>query len=600
MATINGTSGKDTLQGSTGSDLIFGLDDNDVLWGYEGNDWLNGGLGADIMFGGGGDDTYFVDNTLDKTVDSLGNGGDDWVFASVSHTLAANIEHLILTGSANLNGVGNALDNSLTGNAGNNTLKGLGGADLMKGGLGNDFYVVENQADEVIESADAGQDSVASVVSYVLPVNVEILYLGGTADLNGTGNESPNVLNGNQGANSLNGGMGVDTMKGGKGDDYYIVDDSDDVVIEKSSEGSDSVASWVDYTLGNYIEKLTLLGSFAVEGTGNKSDNVITGNMLDNGLFGDEGNDLLIGGAGNDSLWGGTGINTLIGESGDDTYIISDYDDTVIEEAAGGNDTIAASVSWTLDVNFENLTLERTGSIDGTGNDVDNILEGNWGANDLYGLAGNDTLKGVFGNDSLYGGLGDDNYVISMPLFSQQAGAHDIAFENPNEGTDTVQSWTDYALGENLENLFLLGNSNLNGTGNAANNTIHGNVGKNILDGNGGADILLGGAAADQFIFSTAPGLGETDTVADFAPGQDSLQLKQTIFSELGNIGKFTAGDERFFIGANAHDASDRIIYDADSGALYFDADGNGQGVAVQIAILTGQPGLAATDIWAV
>lgn len=600
MATINGTSGKDTLQGSSGTDLIFGLEGNDVLWGYDGNDWLNGGLGADIMYGGGGDDTYFVDNVLDTTVDSFINGGDDWVFASVSYTLATGIEHLILTGTANLNGTGNALDNSLTGNAGNNTLNGLGGADLMKGGLGNDFYVVENQADEVIESANAGQDSIASVVSYVLPVNVETLYLGGTADLNGTGNELPNTINGNQGANSLNGGMGVDSMKGGKGNDNYIVDHSDDVVIEKSNEGSDSVDSWVDYTLGDHIEKLTLLGNFAVEGTGNKLSNVIVGNIVDNTLYGDKGNDLLIGGAGNDMLYGGTGINTLIGESGDDTYFISDNDDTLIEEADGGIDTIATSVSWTLSANFENLTLERNANINGTGNDVDNVLVGNWGANVLSGLGGNDMLKGVFGNDSLYGGQGDDVYVISIPLFSPQAAIHDLAFENPDEGDDTVQSWDDFALGDNLENLTLLGNDDLNGTGNAANNHIYGNIGNNVLDGKGGADILLGDAGSDQFNFSTALGLGETDTVADFASGQDSLRFTQTIFSGLGNTGQFAADDERFFIGSSAHDASDRIIYDAGNSALYYDADGNGQDAAIQLAILIGQPNLVATDIWAV
>lgn len=662
MSTINGTSGNDTLKGTSVSDFIYGLEGNDILWGYDGNDWLNGGLGADILFGAGGNDTYFVDNVLDKVVDASGNGGDDWVFASVGHTLSAYVEHLILTGSANLKGVGNALDNSLNGNAGNNILDGMSGADLMKGGLGNDQYRVDNQADKIVESANAGQDSITSVISYVLPANVENLYLSGAANLYGTGNDLNNKIGGNDGANSLNGGMGVDTLSGGKGDDSYIVDNSNDAAIEKIDEGYDSVSSWVDYALGAHIEKLSLLGSFAIEGTGNELDNTLIGNTADNILNGDKGDDLLMGGTGNDWLSGGSGTNTLQGESGDDTYIASDSDDTFIEEADGGTDTVAAAVSWTLGANFENLKLDRTADINGVGNDADNVMTGNLGKNVLSGLAGNDTLQGSNGNDSLYGGLGDDIYIVSTQWFSPLSPTHDLVFENPNEGNDTVKSWSDFSLGDNLENLILQGDSNLNGAGNTANNNIQGNNGDNILNGGGGtdwvsyadaeagvavslalsgaqdtggagmdtlinfanlmggnfddtlsgnamnnslaggigADTLLGGAGSDRFFFLTAPEPGETDTVLDFASGNDSLQLQQSVFDNIGNAGQFGANDERFFVGANAHDASDRIIYDAGNGALYYDADGNGAGVAIQFASLTGQPNLVATDIWVV
>ena len=60
-----------------------------------------------------------------------------------------------------------------------------------------------------------------------------------------------------------------------------------------------------------------------------------------------------------------------------------------------------SSVSWLLGDNIENLTLTGTGAIDGTGNDLNNVLTGNSAANILRGGEGNDTLNGVAGADSL-------------------------------------------------------------------------------------------------------------------------------------------------------------------------------------------------------
>lgn len=141
-----------------------------------GNDTLDGGAGNDTMAGGMGDDTYLVDNAGDVVSEAAG-AGMDLVQSSVTHTLAANVENLTLTGAAAINATGNALALMLTGNSGNNALSGAAGNDTMIGGAGNDTYVVDAAGDVVVENADEGTDLVQSSVTYTLSGNVENLTL---------------------------------------------------------------------------------------------------------------------------------------------------------------------------------------------------------------------------------------------------------------------------------------------------------------------------------------------------------------------------------------------------------------------------------------
>src|SRR5205085_8174194 len=222
----------------TGNANIAGVANalNNVLVGNSGNNTLSGGAGADSMSGGLGNDIYIVDHAGDVVTEGSG-GGTDRVDSAIAYTLGAALENLTLTGSAAVNGTGNALDNVivgnaaanvLTGNAGNDTLNGGLGADNMAGGLGNDTYVVDEAGDVVSEASGAGTDTVQSVITYTLGANFEVLTLTGLANLNGTGNALANNLNGNSGANILDGGAGADLMFGGAGDDTYIVSDLGD------------------------------------------------------------------------------------------------------------------------------------------------------------------------------------------------------------------------------------------------------------------------------------------------------------------------------------------------------------------------------------
>jgi Ca2+-binding RTX toxin-like protein len=474
---------------------------NNSLSGNSAANTLDGGTGGDTLAGGGGDDRYLVDDSLDTVVE-VANEGTDLVMASVSHTLSANVEQLVLTGSDDLNGGGNSMANRITGNAGDNTLDGGAAADTLIGGAGDDTYLVDNASDVVTELANEGTDSVRSSASFVLSVNVENLLLTGSSGLSGTGNAGNNLLTGNSGANTLrgnagddtlDGGAGTDTLIGGAGHDTYIVAQAGDTTTELAGEGTDTVLASLSWVLADQVENLVLTGA-ALAGTGNALDNRITGNAAANQLDGDAGADTLTGGASND------------------TYVVDNLGDVVVEAADEGTDTVLASVTTTLSADVEHLQLTGASAINGIGNALDNTLTGNAAANTLQGGAGNDSLDGGAGADVLVGGSGDDAYTLDNSA--------DVVVELSGEGDDTVRASASFVLGNHVETLVLTGTAAIQGTGNALDNTLVGNSGNNLLDGGAGADTLVGGAGDDTYRVDQAG-----DVVVEAAgEGSDTVQ----------------------------------------------------------------------------
>jgi Ca2+-binding RTX toxin-like protein len=348
---------------------------------------------------------------------------------------------------------------------------------------------------------------------------------GGTGNDEVYGSDDDDLMHGDDGDDILDGGGGADWMYGGLGNDTYFVENIDDFVAEEEywyvdpdnvrlewvAGGIDTIVASIDYTLEEYggwgrgingeVENLTLaLGSAALTATGNDLDNILTGNDSNNTLTGLDGNDTLEGGAGADRMVGGLG---------NDTYGVDSAADTVTELAGEGTDTINASISYTLGANLENLTLVGSDAISGTGNDLDNVIRGNSGAN------------------ALVGGRGNDSYHI---------GAGDTVTELAGEGIDSVFAGVSFTLGANLEHLTLTGSGAINGTGNALNNSIGGNAGNNTLDGVAGSDRMEGGLGNDTYYVDNAGDVVLEN--AGFATGVDTVRssISYTLGANLENL----------------------------------------------------------------
>jgi len=567
---VNTFGGNDTIDGGTGNDIINAGEGNDVIIAGEGNDVLVGGQGSDIMAGNAGDDTYIVDDAGDIVTENV-NEGTDLVQSSITYTLTANVENLTLTGTENINGTGNELNNTITGNSGDNVLNGGLGADTLIGGQGNDTYIVDNASDIVTEEKDAGIDTVQSSISYTLGSNLENLTLTGEASLNGTGNELDNILIGNSGDNILDGKQGADSMSGGQGNDTYMVDNEGDVVTENPSsasggsggEGIDTVYSSVDYTLSANVENLVLT-SDAVAGTGNELNNIITGNddanILSGGagddtIMGGSGNDLINAGAGNDTITGGIGNDTLNGGAGDDvyTYNLGDGLDSISDEssASGGSGGGADILQMGTEIDFDHtiirieqgvahlrlldsegnqtsegidITLNPDGTIpvetvafaDGTSKNMqDLVIE----QKTIFGTNKGETIRTGRNDDTIYAYQGEDIVYAGL--------SNDTVYGGNGNDTLYGESGNDTLYGEN-------GNDILNG-GNGK-DVLYGGNGDDTLTGGKGNDTLYGESGSDTYKFGWGEG---QDVISDTGGDADLVQLEmnplELIFSKSGN-----------------------------------------------------------------
>lgn len=351
----------------------------------------------------------------------------------------------------------------------------------------------------------------------------------------------------------------------------------------------------IDLTPEVYSNTGGLIGNLGIA-RGTVIENA-TGGSGNDILYGNGAANVLVGGGGNDILFGRGGADTLNGGIGNDTYALTNENDTVID--SGGIDTITSTISRTLAAyaTIERLTLTGTANVNGTGNALANIITGN---------SGNNVLDGAGGIDSLIGGLGNDTYML---------GAENDTVTDSG-GNDAIVSTISRSLVgyATIERLTLRGSSNINGTGNALDNVIVGNSANNTINGGAGNDTILGGAGVDRlygnigndtltggagidaFVFHSAPNAAtNVDTITDFSVADDVIWLENSVFTALGAAGALASTAFVRNTTGLAQDASDRLIYESDTGNLYYDSNGNAAGGSTLIAVLN--PNLLLTHL---
>ena len=633
---LNGEGGDDEMIGGVGNDSLWGAQGDDVLIGGDGDDLLTDGEGSNQLDAGAGNDTIHIASAYPDSNVALGGSGNDLfqIYAPVAEsviadggsgddrfevsgangtlalTLGDGDDSLALFGSYNAySGGGVLVGDFVAGPWGENVdwtdflTSNLIGWNGTSNPFSAGFLRLVQSGDSTLLEIDAdGHDfthGFETLVTFedLLATDLTVENIGwnltpvknGTGDhntiygtsaaerINGLGGNDrlfgrggQDLLVGDAGNDTLDGGTGQDRHYGGAGNDIFIVDNQGDRVFEREQEGLDLVRSQVGFTLSANVENLILEGAAAISGTGNAGDNAITGNAAAN---------LLKGGYGDDVLNGGAGADTMEGGGDDDLYFVNVAGDQVVELAGRGNDGVSSAISYVLPDHVEQLTLTGGADNDATGNDLANLITGNDGNNRIDGGAGADTLAG---------GKGHDTYVVNN--------AGDQVVEEGSSGNDTVESSVSYGLSVHVEKLVLTGSFGIDGRGNAGANTLTGNGGGNFLNGgrgndaidggagndqlmgNLGQDALTGGAGEDRFYFNVAAGAADADDILDFSAADDSLWLLNSAFSQAGANGALAAS--AFHQGSAAADADDRILYDAATGQIFYDADGTGAAAA--------------------
>jgi Ca2+-binding RTX toxin-like protein len=460
------------------------------------------------------------------------------------HGRGATAAAAVLVGNDAL--IGSSHGDYIEGYAGNDLLDGGGGADTLDGGAGNDTYIVDHKDDRIVDVAGGGYDVIQTSASFAMAPDAEIEELKAASwatSLALTGNDFRNLIAGTSGNDELDGKGGVDTLTGGAGNDLYIVDSAFDLILENDGSGYDTVVAYTSYGLGDNLEALKAAsGSFSIALIGNALPNEIIGNPGANEIHGLDGDDLLYGDGGNDTIFGGNGLDILYGGLGADQ------------------------------------------------------LDGGSASDRLFGDVGNDVLKGIAGNDSLYGGSGNDGLY----------GGDDDDWLYGDVGKDTIDSGAgnDRLYGGTHSNKLLgqIGHDTLYGGmhidtlyGGDGNDRLYGDAGSDLLDGDLGKDTLSGGWGRDTFVFrSLLNAKTNVDTITDFNVQDDTIRLENKLFKKLGKPGGLNP--DFFTIDRKAQDGNDYLVYNKNTGYLYYDSDGSGSRKAVLFAKLKGHLALSEHD----
>lgn len=315
--------------------------------------------------------------------------------------------------------VGSVGADTFVGGAGDDMFRGQRGNDVIDGGAGTD--IADYRDKTVAVSVTLNGSTFATVfvggVAEDMIRNIEQIY-GGSGDDILIGDAGDNLFNGGGGDDVLRGGGGQDVLRGGEGNDTADYSDMTEAVVV-TLKGANPASVTIGGVAGDTIQQIENV-------RGGAGDDRLIGDKLDNALWGGDGNDTLDGAAGADTMTGG---------AGNDLYVVRQTGDVVIEAADGGTDLVRAFIDHVLGENVENLTLAGTAKV-GTGNALNNTINGGSRSDTLTGLAGDDQLNGSNGFDLLDGGEGADqlNGGVGLDRLIGGAGSDRFVFADGHTG----------------------------------------------------------------------------------------------------------------------------------------------------------------------
>lgn len=638
---VDGGAGSDNIYGGTGSNIIFGGSGDDAIYGGEGDDILSGGDGYDYVEGGGssaGDETVTGDLFLVTSNDALigSNGNDTFRISSV-------VTGVIIDGGVS------SLDNS-----GNSARY----VSVSEDEATEELFAYDTVTETVVEIDDLeiaeesetdvrlnlvtrpGSSALSTYASTIAGYNavdtIEFTQSGDFSEsLAFTGIERIELASGvnitlsaeqleNNGESLslgfLNPGTHIYGVAGGPTESVTIklefeeteFEPDDDIEDAEEVEYEAAEFEVDDYSVAELFHNVDIIydategeaGSYVRIDGGNESAGAreivlgsegvdyVTMRLGDDTVYGHGGNDLLVGHGGADYLDGG---------EGDDIFLITGFGSGVqgtTSKADDGNpEWIATGAKHDVIIGGEGTdTLRIT-----TGIGANNTTNGTILLNDA-----NFQEMEVVQVGGTVGRLNVENTALQLLndhyYFNANGTVTDLSNDRGNNG-GTINNVVVDASGVTANGLTFEGNGNTQ--------TFIGTSQDDRFIGNGGDDILTGGGGSDTFVFGkvwtqvvtgddnevqtyvdTAFDLTGVDTITDFVSGTDKIELNTDQFASL--VG-FNAGN--LVIGSAALDADDYLIFDSATNTLKYDADGNGSGEAVDIAILTGVTSITAADI---
>lgn len=641
QADIDGT-------GNSYSNKITGNAGDNTLKGLAGNDTLTGGLGDDILDGGTGIDVAKYDTAARGVVVSLATTAEQ-------NTIGAGFDRLV--GIEDLSGSRYA--DTLTGNAQNNHLQGNGGNDVLRGGLGNDRIDGGSGIDTATYSDAtkslridltktgaqftnaAGNDTLISIENVIGSIRAGNTLIGSAANNTLTGGNLADILRGSLGNDTLVGGAGADTLYGdsptGAGTLIRLNETSFTAGATKITfDELGTTNPTYTRTVGGIGEvTVTSGGWFKGQQGGSLSDNESTVTLIDHTPT--------------------AGVRLTLDPNAPGTYIESDgatptspalsgsprfngpisvkfskpvsavgltggYFDAVGSTFIEAYDSFGnvlgrvdnlqigteffglamndgqkkiAGISFYINSNepagfvIDNLTFGASAVVSEFKNTNDK-LDGGAGDDKLYGGVGNDVLDGGAGNDLLSGGDGIDTatYVdASGPVTVTLATS--LEQNTGGSGRDKLVD-VENLVGSRFADIL---------TGDEAGNTIDGGAGDDVISGSEGRDVLTGSLGRDTFVFDSTLDRANADRITDFNVTADTIELDQTIFSEL-SAGTLKASEFATIASSTATVGSDaHILYNRTTGDLFYDANGGSAAGRVLIAVLGNQANLTFQDI---